>query len=130
MMEKVTAMLFKLMTILGSANAFAAIALGAFGAHGLKAKLTEHYLDIYQTGVQYHMMHAIGLIIVGILAKNLSSNLLGWAGWVMFVGIILFSGSLYLLSITGVDKLGAITPIGGVAFLVSWILVIVAVAKA
>ncbi|GGE28896.1 UPF0382 membrane protein YwdK [Pullulanibacillus camelliae] len=122
--------MFKLFTILGSINAFLAIGIGAFGAHGLKGKLTQHYLDIYNTGVQYHMMHALGLILVGILAEKVSSSLIGWAGWIMFIGIILFSGSLYVLSISGVDKLGAITPIGGVAFLASWVLVIIAVAKA
>ncbi|GGH85648.1 uncharacterized membrane protein YgdD (TMEM256/DUF423 family) [Pullulanibacillus pueri] len=121
--------MFKLFTILGSANAFLAIALGAFGAHGLKNKLTQHYLDIYNTGVQYHMMHALGLILVGFLADKFSSQLVGWAGWIMFIGIILFSGSLYILSISGIGKLGAITPLGGVAFLVSWVLVIIAIAK-
>jgi len=122
--------MFKLFTILGSINAFLAIGIGAFGAHVVKGKITQHYLDIYNTGVQYHMMHALGLILVGILAEKMSSNLLGWAGWVMFIGIIIFSGSLYVLSLSGVGILGAITPIGGIAFLASWVLVIIAVTKA
>ncbi|MFC4619923.1 DUF423 domain-containing protein [Camelliibacillus cellulosilyticus] len=124
--------MFKLFVILGAANAFVSIALGAFGAHGLKEKLSAHYMDIYHTGVQYHMMHALGLILIGILADKLSSQsgLMAWAGWIMFIGIVLFAGSLYLLSVTKIGVLGAITPIGGVAFLVSWLLVIIAVAKA
>lgn len=125
-------MMFKLFVILGALNAFVSIALGAFGAHGLKDKLSAHYMDIYHTGVQYHMMHAIGLILVGILSEKLAqtqSGLMGWAGWLMFAGIIFFSGSLYILSITKVNVLGAITPIGGVLFLISWILVVVAVAR-
>lgn len=124
---------FKLFVALGAANAFLSIALGAFGAHGLKNKLSAHYLDIYHTGVQYHMLHAVGLILIGILAGKLADGqnaLIGWAGWLMFAGIVLFSGSLYLLSVTRIDGLGAITPIGGLLFLASWLLVIVAVLKA
>lgn len=125
--------MFKLFVILGAANAFLSIALGAFGAHGLKDKLSAHYMDIYHTGVQYHMMHALGLILIGILSEKFVATqvgLIGWAGWLMFAGIIVFSGSLYILSITGVKVLGAITPIGGILFLLSWVLVIVAVVKA
>jgi uncharacterized membrane protein YgdD (TMEM256/DUF423 family) len=123
---------FKLFTVLGALNAFLSIALGAFGAHGLKDKLNAYYMDIYHTGVQYHMMHAIGLLIVGLLAERLSSQagLLGWAGWLMFVGIVLFSGSLYALSVTKIGVLGAITPVGGVLFLVSWLLVVISVIRA
>jgi uncharacterized membrane protein YgdD (TMEM256/DUF423 family) len=123
--------MFKLFVILGALNAFVSIALGAFGAHGLKDKLTAHYMDVYHTGVQYQMMHALGLILVGILSEKLvqAQGLMGWAGWLMFAGIILFSGSLYILSITQIKVLGAITPIGGVLFLISWILVVIAVVK-
>jgi len=123
--------MFKLFVVLGALNAFVSIALGAFGAHGLKDKLSAHYMDIYHTGVQYQMMHAIGLLIVGILAEKLAgqSGLIGCAGWLMFAGIIFFSGSLYVLSVTKINVLGAITPIGGVLFLVSWILVVIAVVK-
>jgi len=123
---------FKLFTVLGALNAFLSIALGAFGAHGLKDKLNAYYMDIYHTGVQYHMLHAVGLLIVGLLAERLSSQagLLGWAGWLMFVGIVLFSGSLYALSVTKIGVLGAITPVGGVLFLVSWLLVVISVIRA
>ncbi|GIP41269.1 membrane protein [Paenibacillus sp. J31TS4] len=110
--------------VLGSLNAFLAVALGAFGAHGLKAKLSADKLQVYQTGVQYHSMHALGLLLVGMLAGGLEADsLLNAAGWILQIGIVLFSGSLYALSITGIRKLGAITPIGGVCFLAAWVLI-------
>ncbi|MET1013354.1 MAG: DUF423 domain-containing protein [Paenisporosarcina sp.] len=118
--------------IAGAINAFIAVAFGAFGAHALKEKLSEKYLAIWETAVQYQMYHAIGLIVIGIL---MSSSIIGhvsqlsWAGYLMLVGIVFFSGSLYILSLSGIGVLGAITPIGGVAFLIAWILVIVAVVK-
>lgn len=118
--------------IAGAINAFLAVAFGAFGAHALKEKLSEKYLAIWETAVQYQMYHAIGLIIIGIL---MSSSIIGnvsqlnWAGYLMLAGIVIFSGSLYVLSLSGIGILGAITPIGGVAFLAAWVLVIVAVVK-
>ncbi|WP_307394974.1 DUF423 domain-containing protein [Bacillus horti] len=120
----------KLFVILGSINALLAVAFGAFGSHGLKGKLSADMLSIYETGVQYHMYHAIGLVLIGILAQWAVPSTLHWAGWLMFFGIIFFSGSLYILSITGVKILGAITPIGGVLFLISWVLVAIAAIKA
>jgi uncharacterized membrane protein YgdD (TMEM256/DUF423 family) len=123
----------KLFVILGAICALLSVAFGAFGAHALKEKLSAHYLNIFETGVHYQMMHALGLILVGILAAkwlNDSSALMNWAGWLMFIGIIIFSGSLYILSLTQVSILGAITPIGGVAFLVSWLLIIIAFVRA
>ncbi|MGO4889098.1 DUF423 domain-containing protein [Anaerobacillus sp. MEB173] len=123
--------MLKLFIMIGSINAFLAVALGAFGAHGLQPRLSERMFEIYQTGVQYHMIHALGIILVGILAdKFVDSTAIVWAGWALFIGIILFSGSLYVLSVTGITKLGAITPIGGVAFLIGWILVAVAAFRA
>lgn len=112
--------MLKLFVFLGAINAFLTVALGAFGAHGLRGKLDEYYYSVFQTGVQYHMMHAIGLILIGILAQWLSPATMNTAGWIMLGGIILFSGSLYVLSVTGMKWLGAITPIGGVLFLVAW----------
>lgn len=118
--------------IAGAINAFLAVAFGAFGAHALKEKLTEKYLAIWETAVQYQMYHAIGLIVIGIL---MSPSIIGhvsqlsWAGYLMLAGIVIFSGSLYVLSLIGIGILGAITPIGGVAFLIAWVLVIVAVVK-
>jgi uncharacterized membrane protein YgdD (TMEM256/DUF423 family) len=106
---------------IGSLSAFLSVALGAFGAHLLKDTLPPDMLSVYQTGVQYQMMHSIGLIALGIAAAYLPrSKLLVRAGWAMLTGIVLFSGSLYALSITQIKILGAITPLGGVAFLVAW----------
>ena len=120
----------KTFLLLGSLNAFLSVALGAFGAHGLKSRLSEEMLQTYQTGVNYHMFHAFGLLIVGVVAQLLSnSTLLNWAGWSMSLGILLFSGSLYLMSVTGVRWLGAITPFGGIGFLVGWLLLAVAIFK-
>jgi uncharacterized membrane protein YgdD (TMEM256/DUF423 family) len=118
--------------IAGAVNAAIAVMLGAFGAHALKEKLSEHYLAIWETAVQYQMFHALGLIAIGIL---MSSSLIGpipqltWAGWLLLAGIIIFSGSLYILSLTGIGVLGAITPIGGVAFIIGWIMLITAALK-
>lgn len=120
--------MMKLFVVMGSLFAFAGVAIGAFGAHALN--LSDKWKGIYETGVQYHLIHALGLVLIGILAGRLSnSGFLQWGGWLMAVGIVLFSGSLYLMSITKVSVLGAITPIGGVAFLVSWLLIVVAVIK-
>lgn len=118
--------------IAGAVNAAIAVAFGAFGAHALKEKLTEHYLAIWETAVQYQMFHALALLAVGIL---MSPSLFGpvtqlsWAGYLILAGIIIFSGSLYVLSLTGIGILGAITPIGGVAFIAGWIMLIVAAIK-
>ncbi|MDR6999421.1 DUF423 domain-containing protein [Neobacillus niacini] len=120
----------KAFIIVGAINAFLAVALGAFGAHGLKDKLDAHYLDIWKTGVTYQMFHAIGILVVGLLlAKVADSSLFTWSGWLMLIGIIFFSGSLYVLSVTKIGILGAITPIGGVCFLAAWILVVVGAVK-
>lgn len=118
----------KLFLLLGSINAFLFVALGAFGAHALKDKLEANgYMETFQTGIQYHMIHAIALIAVAILTRYLSATgLVHGAGWAFFIGIILFSGSLYVLSLTGIRVLGAITPLGGVAFLVGWVLLFAA----
>jgi uncharacterized membrane protein YgdD (TMEM256/DUF423 family) len=105
---------------LGSVNAFLAVAFGAFGAHALKGKLSSDMLAIFQTGVQYHMIHAIGLICIGIIAGQLGTRA-NAAGWLLLAGIVLFSGSLYALSLSGVTMLGTITPFGGIAFLAGWI---------
>lgn len=120
----------KTFIIIGAINAFLSVALGAFGAHGLEGKLEPKYLEIWKTGVNYQMFHALGLLAIGIIAGNIQgSSLMSWSGWLMFIGIILFSGSLYILSLTKVGILGAITPLGGVAFLVAWVLLIIAAVK-
>ncbi|MED3561023.1 DUF423 domain-containing protein [Bacillus xiapuensis] len=120
----------KAFIIVGAINAFLAVALGAFGAHGLKDKLDAHYLEIWKTGVTYQMFHAIGILVVGLLlAKVADSSLFTWSGWLMLIGIIFFSGSLYVLSVTKIGILGAITPIGGVCFLAAWVLVVIGAVK-
>lgn len=120
----------KFFIIVGAVNALLSVALGAFGAHGLEGKIPDKYLETWSTGVTYQMFHSIGLFVIGfLLGKFPDSSLLLWAGWLMFAGILLFAGSLYVLAVTQIKVLGAITPIGGVAFLTSWLLVIIAVWK-
>ncbi|GGU61753.1 DUF423 domain-containing protein [Pseudomonas laurentiana] len=100
---------------------FTGVALGAFAAHGLKARLSSEYLAIFQTGVTYQLIHTLALLAVALLATQLPGRLVGWAGGLFSLGIVLFSGSLYLLTLTGVGKLGIITPLGGAAFLAGWL---------
>jgi len=120
----------KLFLIIGAINAMLAVALGAFGAHGLEGKISEKYLEVWKTGVQYQMFHAMGLFVIAFLLNKFpQSSLLTASGWIMFAGVVLFSGSLYVLSTSGIKVLGAITPLGGVAFIVAWILIVVAAVK-
>ncbi len=113
---------------LGALLGFLAVALGAFGAHGLKAKLESLGTAAnYQTAVQYHMFHALAILAVGLLAGGSPGNRgLAVAGWSFFVGVLVFSGSLYILAVTGIKWLGAITPIGGLAMLVGWVALAIA----
>jgi uncharacterized membrane protein YgdD (TMEM256/DUF423 family) len=104
----------------GAINMFIAVAAGAFGAHGLKQILSAEMLAIWQTAVTYQMAHALGLLAVALLLPRLQSGLAAWAGSSMLAGIVIFSGSLYVLALTGIRMLGAITPLGGVAFLLAW----------
>lgn len=120
----------KLFVLIGSLNAFLSVALGAFGAHILKQKLTPDKLDVFQTGVHYHMIHAVALIAIAILSDKLgNTSMVNASGWAIFIGIILFSGSLYALSLTGIKFFGPITPLGGLSFLVGWILLAIAALK-
>lgn len=112
----------RLWIVIGAVSAFISVAAGAFGAHALKARLTQDLLAIFETGVRYQMYHSLGLLAVGLLAASRPSGLLNGAGWALVVGILLFSGSLYVLALSGVRWLGAITPLGGVSFLVGWVL--------
>ena len=116
-------MTVRLFAILGCLTAAMAVSLGAFGAHALKARLSTEMLNTYQTAAQYHFYHALGLLAAAFVATLLpDSNLPKWAGWLMSGGSVLFCGSLYLLSLTGTRWLGAITPLGGVAFIAAWLL--------
>jgi uncharacterized membrane protein YgdD (TMEM256/DUF423 family) len=114
----------KLFLILGAINGFLAVALGAFGAHGLEGKIPDKYIQTWQTGVTYQMFHAGGLFVVAFLIDKFTNvGALTVAGWLFFIGILLFSGSLYVLSVTQISVLGAITPLGGLSFLAGWLLV-------
>ncbi len=120
----------KLFIIIGSINAFIGVGLGAFGAHGLKNKVTSDMLPVWETAVQYHLIHALGLILIGILCQLMpETSLVRNAGWLLLAGIVLFSGSLYAMVLTGNKPLGIITPIGGVAFLLGWVSITVAAFK-
>ena len=117
----------KIFVLLGSVSALVGVALGAFGDHGLKSRVTAEMLAVWQTGVQYHLIHALGLLLIGILCHLLpGAGLVRSAGWFLLGGTVLFSGSLYVMVLSGVRALGMITPLGGVAFLVGWLLLAVA----
>lgn len=104
--------------LLGSVNMALAVGLGAFGAHGLKKIATPEMLAVWQTAVLYHLIHALGLLLIGLLATQLPVRP---AGWLLLSGIVLFSGSLYLLVLTGTRPLGMITPLGGLLFIAGWL---------
>jgi uncharacterized membrane protein YgdD (TMEM256/DUF423 family) len=106
---------------LGALAAFIGVALGAFAAHGLKARLDATMLATFETGVRYHMYHALALLAVGWAATRWPGTAVNASGCLFVAGIVLFSGSLYVLSLTGIRWLGAITPFGGVAFLAGWL---------
>jgi uncharacterized membrane protein YgdD (TMEM256/DUF423 family) len=110
----------RLFFVLGSVSAGLAVALGAFGAHALKARLTPEMLAVYETGVRYQMAHALALLAVAWAITRWPGNAIVSAGWLFVAGTVLFSGSLYVLSLTGVRGWGAVTPIGGLAWLVGW----------
>ena len=121
-------MSYKLFIALGALNAALAIALGAFGAHALKTRLSAELLAVYNTANHYHVIHSLGLILLGIIAWQLpGSTLLKAAAWLMLAGIVLFSGSLYVLALSGIRWLGAITPLGGLAFIFAWLAVVIAI---
>jgi len=108
---------------LGAMSALLAVALGAFGAHGLKDILSPEHMVTYQTAVNYQMWHALGLIGVSFVhQQDQESKLIAWSGRFMFFGILLFSGSLYLLALLSIKELGMLTPIGGISFIVAWAL--------
>lgn len=116
--------------VLGAVLAGVAVAAGAFGAHGLRARLEPRLLEVFETAARYQMYHALALLAVGLLAERRPSRAASAAGWLFVAGIALFSGSLYALALTGIGWLGAITPLGGVAFLAGWTALAVAAARA
>jgi|SRR5699024_7840776 len=111
----------KVFFVLAAINGFLAVALGAFGAHGLEGKLTEKMLNTWEKAVTYQMFHTTALLVVGLAMMKIDATGLKVAGWLFLIGIILFSGSLYLYSTTGISSLAMITPFGGVTFLAGWI---------
>ena len=125
----------KIFLILGSILGGLGVALGAFGAHGLKKLVPPETVSSYQTGVQYQMYHAFALLIIGILSEKLSRSLINWSGAFFVLGIVLFSGSLYLLASlkamnkVGVSGIGIITPIGGLCFLAGWAFLLIAILR-
>ena len=118
-------------TILMTASAMLALAVGfcAFSAHALKSQISAEMMQVFKTGVEYHFYHALGLLFIGIIPDFLTSRFLNWSAILITAGIILFSGSLYILAITGIKWLGAITPLGGIGFILGWTLLFVAVLK-
>jgi uncharacterized membrane protein YgdD (TMEM256/DUF423 family) len=122
----------RLLLVIGALSGLVAVALGAFGAHALRDRLSADMLDVFKTGVTYQMYHALALLGVGILLARFSIEGSAWlsaAGWLFVAGTVLFSGSLYALSLSGTTWLGAITPLGGVAFLLGWLALAVSVIR-
>ena len=119
----------KTILMTAAASLALAVAIGAFGAHGLKPRLSEEMMQVYKTGVEYHFYHALGLLLIGILSASMQSGLLNWSALFLGLGIILFSGSLYLMAVTGIRWLGAITPLGGISFITGWALLFIAAWK-
>ncbi len=114
----------------GAGLAGLGVLLGAFGAHGLRERITPDLLAVYDTGIRYHLIHALGLLAVSWAAERWSNAWVGAAGWLFVAGIVVFSGSLYLLAVTGARWLGAVTPIGGLCFLIGWAALTVGVLRA
>jgi len=118
----------KLFVLIGAIAAAVGVALGAFGAHALKARLSIDLLATWQTAVQYHLWHALGLTALGLLAQHLPASVpVRVAGWLMLAGIVLFSGSLYALALSGMRGLGAVAPFGGACFIIAWLVLAFAV---
>jgi len=118
------------LVVLASLILLTGVAAGAFGAHGLKRVITPDLLNIWQTAVLYQLVHGLGLLAIAALGARFGSPLLSLAAAVMFAGVVIFSGSLYILAISGTKWLGAITPIGGAAFIIAWAMVALAAYRA
>jgi uncharacterized membrane protein YgdD (TMEM256/DUF423 family) len=116
----------KTFTFVAALMGLIGVGLGAFGAHGLRGRLAPDMLAVFETGVRYHMYHALALLLTAALLARADGRALVLAGWSFTAGIVIFSGSLYALALSGVTVLGAITPIGGLAFLLGWICLLVA----
>ena len=106
-----------------------AVAVGAFGAHALETKIPDDLLAVYRTGVEYHFYHALGLLLTGVIALLRPSSMIRWSAILLVTGIVLFSGSLYIMAMTGMRWLGAVTPVGGLSFIGGWALLLLAFLK-
>lgn len=120
--------MMKLFIILGALCTMMSVGTGAFGAHGLEGKLSDKYMSVWEKAVNYQMYHGLGLIIIGVISGTTSINV-NWAGWLLFLGVVFFSGSLYILALTQIRILEAITPIGGVLFIAGWLMLIISTFK-
>ena len=114
----------------GAALCGLGVLLGAFGAHGLRARLSPEMLAVFETGVRYHLIHGLAVLAVAWAASRWTSALINAAGWLFVAGILIFSGSLYVLSISGVRWLGAVTPIGGLCFTIGWLVLAIGAMRA
>jgi len=110
----------RLFLLIGSVLGFLGVGLVAFGAHGLKARISADLMAVYQTGVLYHLVHALAVCIVGVIVQKWTHGPIAASGWLFTAGVVVFSGSLYVMALTGIRWLGAITPIGGLCFLAGW----------
>lgn len=120
----------KYLLISGSLFMVLAVGFGAFGAHIVQELLTPDRFDVFKTAVEYHFYHAIGLLILGLISQRIeSSKWIQWSGYCMIAGIVIFSGSLYILTLTDTSWLGAVTPLGGFAFILGWVFLILGVLK-
>lgn len=122
--------MIRLFAMVGALSAFLAVAAGAFGAHALRTRLDSQALQTFETAARYQMYHALALFAVAWMLTRWTSSVALVAGWLFIAGTVLFSGSLYALALTGVRAFGAITPIGGLAFLAGWLCLVVVAAKA
>jgi uncharacterized membrane protein YgdD (TMEM256/DUF423 family) len=122
---------FRWFLVLGGVNAALGVALAAAGAHALKTQLTGYEAELFRTALEYHQYHALGLVLVGLAGTCWSPSVwFRWSGWLMLAGIVLFSGNLYLRSLAGFNALHAVTPFGGGAFILSWVLFAVGALRA
>jgi len=116
--------------LLGAVSALVSVAAGAFGAHALKARIAPELLAAFETGARYQMFHALGLLGAGLASARLPGAAVAWAGWLFALGTVLFSGSLYAMALGGGRWLGAVTPVGGLAFLAGWLALALAALRA
>ncbi|WP_454783257.1 DUF423 domain-containing protein [Legionella sp. WA2022007384] len=129
MISSASERMFKRFIAIGALSAMFATILGAFAAHGLKAQFSEYQMHIFQTGVFYQFIHSLALLFIGVILWNLNSRFIRISGWLFVIGILFFSGSLYLMSFMQVKALGMVTPIGGTCFIIGWLLLVLGIYK-